>query len=131
MKSIDSGVEKLYPDMILLNIPKNIQNHKNLDRKELFHLFIQFKTLLKLSIAINKTTELIHLGIDWKTFHRGVPEMCIEGEQLAKNIFSVNNLSGSGYMTWEEFVHGMLTIKSEVIADKIDMFFKVCYTIKI
>jgi len=125
LRDVDKIVEEQYPDIIYLNIPKTIENHKDLNRNDLYSLFIQFKTLLKLSIAINKTSEMVGNGIDWKTFHKGVPEMCIEDKSLAQNIFSVINITKDGFLTWDQFIQGMLTIKSEEIADKIDMFFKV------
>ena len=100
-------------------------NYKNLDRKALFELFIQYKTLLKICISLNRSVALVHRGIDCTTFHKGVPEMSTEDENLAHKLFKVLNLRGDGYMSWEEYFTGMLSIKSKDISDKIDMFFKV------
>lgn len=124
-KFIDKAVEDKYTDLFAFNIPHTINSHKNLNRKELYELFVQYKTLLKLSIAVNCTIKNVEYGIDWITFHKGVAEMCTEDKYLAQNIFRVFNETRSGFMSFNEFIRGMLTIRSDDIGQKIDMFFKV------
>jgi len=126
---IDNLVDSIYPDLIQLNIPRICLKFKNLAREEIYSQFIQYKILLKLCIAINKDLKLANLGIDNKTFHRGVPEMSTEDEYLAKKIFNtiVATKSG-GYMSLEQFINGMITIKSENIGDKLGMFFNIIDT---
>ena len=46
---------------------------------------------MKLCIAINKTVKLVNNGIDFKTFWKGVPQMCGEDADLAMKIFKVIN----------------------------------------
>ncbi len=48
-----------------------------------------------------------------------------ESEELAKKIFETINERKNTYLSWEEFLKGMISIKSKSIADKLDMFFKV------
>ena len=43
--------------------------------------------------------------------------MSTEDSNLVKKIFNVFNKSGSGYMSSEEFIDGMLTIKSTDLKD--------------
>ena len=69
--------------------------------------------------------KILKKGVDFKTFHQGVLQMSTESEELAKKIFTTINVKNNNYLSWEEFLMGMITIKSENISDKIDMFFKI------
>lgn len=122
---INYGVEKFYPDLISFNMPRILKSYPRLKRKELYEIFIQYKTLMKISIALNKSMKVLKLGLDFDTFTNGVPQMAKESEELAKKIFETINERGNNYLTWDEFMKGMLTIKSNHISDKIDMFFRV------
>lgn len=72
--------------------------------------------------------DILKKGVDFKTFHQGVSQMSSESEDLAKKIFSTINERNNDYLSWEEFLKGMITIKSDSISDKIDMFFKIIDT---
>ena len=124
----DKIVERVYPDLIQLNLPKMCQKYKDLNREDIYEIYIQFKTLLKICMTINKDLNLANLGIDNLTFHRAVPEMSTEDEDLAKKIFKTINTRNSGYMILDEFLNGMVTLKSNNISDKLSMFFKIIDT---
>jgi Ca2+-binding EF-hand superfamily protein len=125
---IDRKVNKLFPDLIRFNIPKLLATYPSLTRKELFELFVQYKSLMKICIALNKSMKILNKGVDFRTFHQGVSQMSTESEELAKKIFNTINVTKNNYLSWEEFLKGMITIKSESISDKIDMFFKIIDT---
>ena len=72
--------------------------------------------------------EILKKGVDFKTFHHGVSQMSAESELLAKKIFVTINERNNNFLSWNEFLKGMITIKSESINDKIDMFFKIIDT---
>lgn len=91
----------------------------------MFELFVQYKSLIKICIALNRSMKILKKGVDFKTFHQGVLQMSTESEELAKKIFTTINVKNNNYLSWEEFLKGMITIKSENISDKIDMFFKI------
>ena len=111
--------------MLNLNIPKILEENSNCNRYKLYEIFIQYKILLKICIALNKSVKLIHEGIDFETFFKGVPQMRSESNELARKIFKIVNEKQNKYLSWNEFLKGMISLKSKSIADKIDMFFKV------
>lgn len=125
---IDKQVNKFYPDLVRFNIPKLLATYPTLTRKELFELFVQYKSLIKICIALNKSIKILKKGVDFRTFHQGVSQMSTESEELARKIFNTINEKNSNFLSWEEFLKGMITIKSESISDKIDMFFKIIDT---
>lgn len=125
---IDHNVNKFYPDLIWFNIPKLLSSYPTLTRKELFELFVQYKSLVKICIALNRSMKVLKKGVDFKTFHQGVLQMSTESEELARKIFKTINERNNNFLSWEEFLKGMITIKSDSITDKIDMFFKIIDT---
>jgi Ca2+-binding EF-hand superfamily protein len=125
---IDQKVNKFYPDLVRFNIPKLLSTYPTLTRKELFELFVQYKSLMKICIALNRSMGILKKGVDFKTFHQGVSQMSTESEDLARKIFNTINERNNNFLSWEEFLKGMITIKSDSISDKIDMFFKIIDT---
>ena len=53
--------------------------------------------------------------------------MSTEDEHIARKLFDVLNVKNKGYLSLNEFLNGMLTIKSQNISEKIDLFFKVSF----
>jgi len=122
---LERKVYKFYPSLMSLNIPKVINENVNLNRFKMYEIFIQYKILMKVCIALNKAIKLINYRIDFETFFKGVPQMRSESEELARKIFETINERHNNYLSWDEFLKGMISVKSKSIADKIDMFFKV------
>jgi hypothetical protein len=122
---LDRDVDKYYPNLFFFNIPRLLKVYSNFDRKEMYEVFIQYKVLMKLCSGINKTLRLVGKGIDFKTFWKGVPQMSGEDADLAYKLFNVINDRKGPYLSLEEFMKGMSIIRSNNIADKIDMFFKI------
>jgi hypothetical protein len=119
----DKLIQEKLPLLIEHNIPM-LEAKYNINRSKLYELYIQFKVLTKLSLAINDN-ELEVLGIDFKTFFKGIPEMRVESEDLVKIIFDRMNGSRTNLLSWEEFLKTIKKIKSDILGDKIDMFFDV------
>ena len=118
-------VENVLPDLIHLNIPKIQKIYPYLTRKILYDIFCQFKCLMKTSIINNNDLDQIKKGVDFKTFKNGVKQMVSENEELAKQLFDVLNSSKSGYLSYDEFMKGMIILKSKNIEDKVNLFFKI------
>ena len=121
----DYKTEKYYPDLISFNIPSYLKTFPKLKRREFFEIFVEFKTLLKLCVTINKNIHLVKEGIDFNTFFSCNPQMKSQGQELAMKIFSSINTLNSKYINWAEYMHGLLTIKSRELNDKLDLFLKI------
>ena len=124
----DWNIEKYYPDLISFNIPKILRTFPKLKRRQFYEIFVEFKTLLKICVTINKNTKLIKEGIDFETFYYCNHQMKSQGTELAKKIFRTINSLNSKYINWEEYMNGMLTLKNRDLNDKIDLFLKVIDT---
>ena len=121
----DYKTEKYYPDLISFNIPSYLKTFPKLKRREFFEIFVEFKTLLKLCVTINKNIHLVKEGIDFNTFFSCNPQMKSQGQELAMKIFTSINTLNSKYINWAEYMHGLLTIKSRELNDKLDLFLKI------
>jgi len=118
-------VNRTLPTLFSFNIPKILEKYKNFSRSELYELFVQYKVILKISIALSKDRSINKKGIDFTAFYKGVPQMSNESNEIAYKIFDVINESKTNYLSLDEFLKGMSIIRSEDISDKIDMFFKI------
>lgn len=125
---MDSYVNSVLPTLFNFNIPFLLEKYKNFTREELYELYTQYKILMKICIASNKNPLLVKKGIDFNSFHKGVLQMSNESDVLARKIFQSINESGTGFLSLDEFLKGMSIIKSENIADKINMFFRIIDT---
>jgi hypothetical protein len=108
---IDHDVEKFLPDLIALNIPKIMEEFPKLKRIDLFKLFIEYKTLLKISMALKNSIRTIKKGIDFETFYNTVPNMKIYGKEMARELFKTMNERKTNFLEWDEFLRGMLMLK--------------------
>jgi len=122
---IDKTVNSSIPSLFHFNIPKILEKYQNFSRTELFDLFVQYKVIMKISIALKKDRSLAKKGIDFQGFYKGVHQVSNESPELALKIFDVINESKNNYLTLDEFLKGMSIIKSEEMSDKVDMFFKI------
>lgn len=124
----EKRVGQYYPDLISLNIPRVLKTFPKLKRTVFYEIFVQFKLLLIICICINKNLKLLKKGIDFDTFFNCMPQIRSQGRELAKKIYDTINKLNSDFLNWEEYLIGMLTMKSKNISDKIDVFFKVIDT---
>ena len=118
-------IEKYYPDLISFNIPHFLNAFPKLKRRELFEIFVEFKTLLKICVIINKNLKLIKEGIDFDTFYNCILQMNSQGKEMTKKIFNTINTLNSKYVNWEELMNGLLTLKNKDLNDKLDLFLRI------
>ena len=121
----DRKIHKFYPDLISMNIPRVLNTFPKLKRTSFYEIFVQFKNLLIICISITKNLNLVKKGIDFDTFFNCIPQIKSQGIELAKKIYKTLNKLNTKYLNWEEFLTGMLTIKSKYISEKIDTFLNI------
>ena len=121
----DKLVDTNLPDILSLNIPKILRVFPHLKVTELYNYYSNYKSLLKISISINKNLDYLNKGVDFKVFKFGVEQMIHETDEMALSIFNYINSSKSGYLSFDEFVKGMITLNSKYIEDKVNLFFKI------
>lgn len=61
-------------------------------------------------------------GINETAFRKGVYQVFIQNDILAKKIFEHIDYNFSHFMNWSEFISGMQMIKAKTLADKIGLF---------
>ena len=118
-------IDKYYPDLISMNIPAVLKAYPKLKRRVFYDIFIQYKNLLTLCICVNKDLKKINKGLDFPTFFNCLPQMKSQGHLQAMKLYKTLNKLNTDYLNWEEFMQGMLSMKSNNISDKIDIFFNV------
>lgn len=122
---IDRLADKHYPDLIKHNIPRLCNKFPQLERREFYEIFVNFKTLIKMSIALSKSGKNIDKGLDLDAFYTGLQHLNPIDMQTAENLFE-NLLSiYDNRMTIDDYFKGMITLRSKNIADKIDLFINV------
>ena len=122
---MNNHIQKFYPDLVSFNIPKLLKTYPQIKRIDLYEIFVQFKILMKICIALNKSLDILSKGIDFGTFFNAFPEMKAQGGHLAKKIFETINTKNNTHLCWEDFLRGMINFRSRDIQNKIDMFFSV------
>ena len=118
-------INKFYPDLISMNIPAVLKTYPKLKRRIFYDIFIQFKNLLTLCVCITKNIKQLKKGLDFSTFFNCLPQMKSQGKSQALKLYTTLNKLNTDYLNWEEFMQGMLSMKSNNISDKIDIFFHV------
>ena len=118
-------INKYYPDLISMNIPAVLKAYPKLKRRVFYDIFIQYKNLLTLCVCINRDLKKIKKGLDFPTFFNCLPQMKSQGHSQAMKLYNTLNKLNTDYLNWEEFMQGMLSMKSNNISDKIDIFFNV------
>ena len=120
----DYLTEKNFPYVASFNLPLLMKHFPKLKRKEIFSVYVDFKTLLKFYISLNKDYNKIEKGIDFDTFFNCNASMKFQGKILAKNIFhGLNN--NKKYLNFEEFLKGLVTMKFDSIENKLDLFMRI------
>ena len=120
----DYLTEKNFPYVASFNLPLLMKHFPKLKRKEIFSVYVDFKTLLKFYISLNKDYDKIEKGIDFDTFFNCNPSMKYQGKILAKKIFhGLNN--NKKFINFEEFLKGLVTMKFDTIENKLDLFMRI------
>ena len=124
----EKEIHKHYPDLISLNIPNVLHDFPKLKRRTFYEIFVQFKLLLNICVCINKNLKMIKRGLDFESFFNCLPQVRSQGVLLARKIYNTIKTLNTECLNWEDYLNGMLTVKSKNISDKIDTFFKVIDT---
>lgn len=120
----DYLTEKNFPYVASFNLPLLMKHFPKLKRKEIFSVYVDYKTLLKFYISLNKDYDKIEKGIDFDTFFNCNPSMKYQGKILAKKIFhGLNN--NKKFLNFEEFLKGLVTMKFDTIENKLDLFMRI------
>ena len=119
-------VEKLFPDLFTFNLPKVLKENKDYTMKLLYDVFIEFKTLLKFCILFNNDINIHKKGIDFSTFFNCNIKINQQGYGLSKKIYkTLNGKLDKKYMTWGNYIDGLMKIKEENKEHKMDLFFRI------
>lgn len=122
---LEKETERYYPDLFSLNISNYLLKFPLLNRRLFYEIFCQYKVLLKICVAVNRTLKIIKEGIDFRTFYVGMPEIWKENEHFAKSLFNIFDQNKNGHVNLDEFVETMIKLKSPKMIDKIDIFLKI------
>ena len=119
-------VEKLFPDLLGLYLPKILHDNKTYTIKLLYDVFIEFKSLLKFCILFNNDINIHKKGIDFDTFFNCNTKINQQGKGLSKKIFkTLNNKKDKKYLPWGNYIDGMMKMKDPDINNKMDLFFEI------
>ena len=101
-----------------------MKHFPKLKRKEIFSVYVDYKTLLKFYISLNKDYDKIEKGIDFDTFFNCNTYMKFNVKIFDKKIFNGLN-NNKKYINFEEFLKGMVTMKFDTIENKLDLFMRI------
>ena len=119
---VENKVNKLYHDLLIFKLPN--LNDKIYIRKILYDVFIEFKNMLTLSMMKNKNINIHRNGLDFDSFYNCNTKINQQGQTIAKRLFKIfNNKSDDKYITFENYVNGMLKIKNSDKEKKLNLFF--------
>ena len=119
---VENKVNKLYHDLLIFKLP-NLDD-KIYIRKILYDVFIEFKNMLALSMMKNKNINIHKNGLDFDSFYNCNTKINQQGQTIAKRLFKIfNNKSDDKYISFENYVNGMLKIKNSDKEKKLNLFF--------
>lgn len=123
-KSVMKIIEDSNPPLISQNIPF-LSSQTKFSRIELHTLYTMYKALCQVTSQRYKVMEYdASDGIDSEIFRKGVYQVFIQSDLLAKRIFETIDYNYSNFMNWPEFISGMQMIKAKTLSDKIGLFIR-------
>lgn len=115
-------INKVYHDLLIFDIPN--LNDKFYIRKLLYDVFIEFKNMLLLSMMKNRDINLYKYGLDLDSFYNCNTKMNQQGQSIAENLFKIfNKRLDNKYMTFENYINGMIKLKNEDKEKRLNLFF--------
>jgi len=131
-KSVLKEIDKANPPLVSQNIPF-LSNETGFTRGEMHTFYTLYKALCYATSQRNKDNEdyKVDDGIDKPTFRKGVYQVFIQSDMLASSIFDTIDYNFSSFMNWPEFISGMQMIKAKTLADKVQLFIKVTFLLKV
>ena len=116
-------INKLYHDLLIFKLPE--LDDKIYIRKILYDVFIEFKNMLLLSTMKKRDINTYKNGLDFDSFYNCNIKLNQQGKLLAKKMFKAfNNNSDNKFISFENYVNGMLKLKSPNKENKLDLFFE-------
>jgi hypothetical protein len=126
-KSMIRLIMKSNPPLVAQNIPY-LSNETRFTRAELHTLYSMYKALCySTSQRYGVMDYDVADGIDERVFRKGVYQVFIQSDFLAKRIFRTIDYNFSNFMNWPEFIDGMQMIKAKTLSEKIGLFIKVLF----
>ena len=122
--TINKNVTKYYTPFILYNIPKLLSEFKNYTRHRLYEIYTQYKDLVVMSYAKNKSDFILKCGVDFDTFWYCVEQLSDEKKKYVEKIFNQINRSKLCVLNMKDFLRGMYFIQNSEITEKLDLFLK-------
>ena len=122
--SADKKANKYYPPFILYNIPKLLSEFKNYTRRRLYEIYMQYKDLVVISYAKNKSDFILKSGVDFDTFWMCVEQLSTEKKKFVEKIYNQINRSKLCVLNMKDFLRGMYFIQNSEITEKLDLFLK-------
>ena len=122
--NIDKNVTKYYTPFILYNIPKILSELKNFTRQRLYEIYTQYKDLMVMSYAKNKSDFILKNGVDFDSFWLCVENLSDEKQKFVEKIYNQINRSKLCLLNMEDFMRGMYFIQNTEITEKLDLFLK-------
>ena len=120
--NVDKKIDKKYTHLVQYNIPILMDKYNATSRKRFFEIFIQFKDLLSIALALKKNEMILKNGLDFDTFHYCLAEIQNQNSNFAKNLFAFMNKSNSSLLNIEDFMNGMNYIKNSDLSEKVDIY---------
>lgn len=124
-KSMIKMIMEANPPLVSQNVPF-LSNSTGFTRTELHTLYSMYKALC---FATSQRCGIMEYdvedGIDEPVFRKGVYQVFIQSDFIAKRIFHTIDYNFSKYMNWPEFIDGMQMIKAKTLTEKIGLFIKV------
>ena len=120
--NVDKSVDKNYSHLVSYNIPILMDKYRASSRKKFFEIFIQFKDLISIALALKKKESILKNGLDYDTFHYCIAEIQNQNSNFAKNLFAFMNKSNSSLLNIEDFMNGMSYIKNTELSDKVEIY---------
>ena len=122
--TINKNVTKYYTPFILYNIPKLLSEFKNYTRHRLYEIYTQYKDLVVMSYAKNKSDFILKCGVDFDTFWYCVEQLSDEKKKYVEKIYNQINRSKLCVLNMKDFLRGMYFIQNSEITEKLDLFLK-------
>ena len=118
----ENKINKEFHDLLIFDIPN--LNDKFYIRKLLYDVFIEFKNMLLLSMMRNRNIKICKHGLDLDSFYICNEKMNQQGQTIAGKLFKIfNNKSDNKYLSFENYLNGMLKLKNENKEKRLNLFF--------
>lgn len=118
----ENKINKLYHDLLVFKLPE-LDNSIYI-RNILYDVFIEFKNMLLLSMMKNRDINIHKNGLDFESFYNCNTKINQQGGLVAKKLFKIfNKNSDDDYLSFENYVNGMIKLNNANKEKKLNLFF--------